>query len=105
MKENDLCNNWTGSLLTLPVRKEPAGMNVLLHNDDFTPMVFVLKVLKNIFFMDEERAKAVMLKAHAEGIAIIGQFTQDVAETKINDAMRYAKQEEHPLMCSMEVAT
>ena len=104
MKEYEMINNWADETSVLPERKEPAGVEVILHNDDFTPMNFVLKVLEGIFFMDKERAKAVMLKAHAEEKAIIGWFTKDVAETKINDAMALAREEEHPLKCSMEVA-
>jgi ATP-dependent Clp protease adaptor protein ClpS len=105
MNKCELINNWADEISVLPVRKEPAGVEVILHNDDFTPMNFVLMILENIFLMDKERAKDVMLKAHAEGKAIIGWFTKDVAETKINDAMSLAREEEHPLKCSMEVAT
>lgn len=104
MKECEMINNWTDETSVLPARKEPAGVEVILHNDDFTPMNFVLKILEGIFLMDTVRAKDVMLKAHAEGKAIIGWFTKDVAETKINDAMNLAREEEHPLKCSMEVA-
>lgn len=104
MKEKELCNIWSDANV-LPERQEPAHYEVILHNDDFTPMSFVLTVLKTVFLMDEARAKAVMMSAHDEGKAIIGWFTQDVAATKINDVMTWSRKEEHPLMCSMEVAT
>lgn len=105
MKECEMINNWTDETSVLPERKEPAGVEVILHNDDFTPMDFVVKILEGIFFMDQTRAKEVMLKAHEEGKALIGWFTRDVAETKVNDAMSLAREQEHPLKCSMEVAT
>jgi ATP-dependent Clp protease adaptor protein ClpS len=105
MKKNELHNNWTDELAVLPAREAPADMQVMLHNDDFTPMEFVLKVLKTIFFLEEKSAREVMLQAHNEGKAMIGWFTHEVAETKVDHANRYAREEEHPLMCSMEAYT
>lgn len=104
MKEKELYNLWP-DVAMVTERQEPAHYSVMLHNDDFTPMSFVLTVLKTVFFMDDAQATLVMMNAHKEGKAIIGWFTQDVAATKINDVMQWSKKEEHPLMCSMEVAT
>lgn len=105
MLKDELHNHWMLGLDGLPDDKEPAKVGVMLHNDDFTPMDFVLKVLKKFFFLEEGCAKKVMLKAHTEGKACIGWFVKDVAETKAEDVNRYAKEEEYPLMCSTEVAT
>ena len=83
---------------------EPALYQVSMHNDDFTPMEFVVSVLEKFFFMDRSKASDIMLEAHKQGKAICGVFTKDVAEMKISQVIQYARQYEHPLLCSMEVA-
>ena len=84
--------------------KDPSLFQVMLRNDDFTPMEFVIGVLEKFFSMDRKRATEIMLEAHAQGIAACGIFTKDVAETKISLVTEHAKNNEVPLHCIMEVA-
>ena len=80
----------------------PPLFKVLLLNDDYTPMEFVVKVLEQFFFMDREQATVVMLKVHNEGVGVAGVFPRDVAESKVHQVMRYAQSHQHPLQCVME---
>jgi len=80
----------------------PSMYNVLLHNDDYTPMDFVIDVLQRFFRLDSESATEVMLSVHYKDVGICGIFTAEIAETKVMQVMNYAKQNEHPLRCSME---
>jgi ATP-dependent Clp protease adaptor protein ClpS len=80
----------------------PQMYKVILFNDDYTTMEFVIKVLQRFFAMNLERAQQVMLKVHNEGQAVCGVYTRDVAETKISQVTEFAKQHEHPLRCGME---
>ncbi len=73
-------------------------------NDDFTPMEFVVEVLIRFFHMDMEKASQVMLTVHTEGKAVCGVFTRDVAETKAALVVDFARENQHPLMCNVEVA-
>lgn len=82
----------------------PALYKVILHNDDYTPMDFVIDVLTRFFNMQYEKASEIMLKVHYEGMAVCGVFTADVAETKVQQVSIYAKEHEHPLLCTMERA-
>jgi len=82
--------------------KPPKMYKVLLFNDDYTTMEFVIEVLQRFFAMDQERAQQVMLKVHNEGSAICGIYSRDVAETKISQVTAFAQQHGHPLRCSME---
>lgn len=82
--------------------KEPAMYQVLLHNDDFTPMEFVIKVLEIFFNMDVTIATGVMYDIHMKGRAICGIFSKDVAETKVAQVIDYARMHEHPLLSSTE---
>jgi len=75
---------------------------VLLFNDDFTTMDFVIEVLQRFFDMNRERALQIMLKVHNEGMAVCGVYSRDVAETKVTQVMEFAKQHGHPLRCGME---
>jgi ATP-dependent Clp protease adaptor protein ClpS len=75
---------------------------VILFNDDYTTMEFVIEVLQRFFTMNLERAQQVMLKVHNEGSAICGIYTCDVAETKRAQVIEFAKQHGHPLRCAME---
>ena len=77
---------------------------VLLLNDDYTPMEFVVMVLKRFFNMDLEQATRVMLHVHQRGVGVCGIFTYEVAETKVNQVMDFAKQNQHPLQCTLEKA-
>ncbi len=80
----------------------PSMYNVLLHNDDYTPMDFVIEVLQHFFHLDNEEATEVMLNVHYKEIGICGTFSAEIAETKVMQVMNYAKTNEHPLRCSME---
>jgi ATP-dependent Clp protease adaptor protein ClpS len=86
-------------------RVEPPSMyKVVLHNDDYTPMDFVIDVLTRFFNMQYEKASEIMLQVHYEGKAICGVFTAGIAETKVQQVTTYAKEHEHPLLCTMERA-
>ena len=84
--------------------KKPSQFKVLLLNDDYTPMEFVVMVLKRFFQMDLEQATRVMLHVHQKGVGICGVFTYEVAETKVNQVMDFARQNTHPLQCTLEKA-
>lgn len=84
--------------------KPPSMYKVILNNDDYTPMDFVIEVLQTFFSMDLEKAAQLMLTVHYEGKAICGTFTAEVAETKVAQVMMYAREHEHPLLCTMEKA-
>ncbi|WP_248290894.1 ATP-dependent Clp protease adapter ClpS [Pseudoalteromonas arctica] len=80
----------------------PRKYKVILNNDDYTPMDFVIEVLTTFFNMDSDRATDVMLQVHQNGRAICGIYTADVAYTKVEQVNRYARDNEHPLLCSCE---
>lgn len=82
--------------------KEPGKYKVLLLNDDYTPMPFVVDVLTRFFYMTQETATQMMLQVHFNGKAVCGVFTRDIAETKVALVNEYAVIHEHPLLCSME---
>lgn len=82
--------------------KPPPLYKVLLLNDDFTPMEFVVIVLQQFFGMDRERAMRVMLQVHTEGSGVCGVFPKDVAATKVEQVVSFARQHQHPLACVME---
>ena len=82
---------------------QPPLFKVVLLNDDYTPMEFVIVVLQQHFRMDREQATRVMLKVHHEGRGICGIFPKDIAATKVSEVTRYARQNQHPLQCIMEI--
>ena len=82
--------------------KLPPLYKVMLLNDDFTPMDFVVMVLRNFFFMDQEKATQIMLKIHTEGVGICGIYPSDIAITKVQQVNEFSRQNQHPLMCVME---
>lgn len=84
--------------------KKPSQYKVLLLNDDYTPMEFVVMVLKRFFGMDLEQATRVMLHVHQKGVGVCGVFSYEVAETKVNQVMDCARQNQHPLQCTLEKA-
>ncbi|RUO79317.1 ATP-dependent Clp protease adapter ClpS [Pseudidiomarina taiwanensis] len=84
--------------------KPPSMYKVILNNDDYTPMDFVIEVLMKFFRMDQERATETMLTIHYKGRAVCGIFSADVAETKVTQVNQYARQHEHPLLASVEKA-
>ena len=84
--------------------KPPPMYQVMLLNDDFTPMEFVVNVLQRFFGMGREKATQVMLKVHREGRGVCGVFPRDVAATKVEQVSSYSRQHQHPLQCVMEEA-
>ncbi len=84
--------------------QQPPMYKVLLNNDDYTPMDFVVEVLMRFFNMDSEKANQLMLAVHYQGKAVCGIFTAEIAETKVMQVNQYARKHQHPLMCSMEQA-
>ncbi|MBH1992759.1 MAG: ATP-dependent Clp protease adapter ClpS [Sphingomonadaceae bacterium] len=84
--------------------KKPSLYKVLLLNDDYTPMEFVVHVLQQFFRMDMEEATRVMLHVHQRGVGVCGIFSYEVAETKVNQVMDFARQNQHPLQCTLEKA-
>jgi len=80
----------------------PSMYNVLLHNDDYTPMDFVVDVLQRFFRLENEKATEVMLNVHYKDVGICGTYTAEIAETKVAQVISYAKKNEHPLRCTME---
>ena len=87
-----------------PELARPPMYRVLLLNDDFTPMEFVVEVLQVFFGMNREKATQVMLHVHTRGKGVCGVFTREVAETKVVQVNEYARQQQHPLLCTMEQA-
>jgi ATP-dependent Clp protease adaptor protein ClpS len=85
-----------------PKLKRPSMYKVIILNDDYTPMEFVVQVLESFFNMDREKATRVMLHVHTRGVGVCGVFTKDVAETKVSQVNDYSRSNQHPLMCTME---
>jgi ATP-dependent Clp protease adaptor protein ClpS len=87
-----------------PEVERPPLYQVLLLNDDFTPMDFVVAVLETFFNMDRERATQVMLHVHTRGRGVCGVFTREVAETKVTQVNEFSRSHQHPLLCTLEKA-
>jgi ATP-dependent Clp protease adaptor protein ClpS len=87
-----------------PKLKRPPMFKVFLLNDDYTPMEFVVDVLTRFFQMDREKATRIMLHVHTRGRGVCGVFTKDVAETKVYLVNEFAREHQHPLLCTMEEA-
>ncbi len=90
------------SVKTKPKTKRPALYKVLMLNDDYTPMEFVVYVLQRFFSKDQERAVALMLTVHNKGVAVVGVYPFEIAETKVTQVMDCARSNQHPLQCTME---
>ena len=82
--------------------ERPPLYKVMLLNDDYTPMEFVVIVLERFFGMNQAQAFEIMLKVHKKGLAVVGVFSHEVAETKVAQVMDFARQHQHPLQCTME---
>jgi len=82
--------------------KKPSQFKVLMLNDDYTPMEFVVMVLKRYFRMDMEQATRVMLHVHQRGVGVCGVYPYEIAETKVNQVMDFARANQHPLQCTLE---
>lgn len=103
MGESD--SNESHGVLTAPVRpdlQKPSMYQVIMLNDDFTPMDFVIEVLTTFFSMDLEKASQIMLAVHTQGKAVCGVYTKDIAETKAALVIDFAKNNQHPLMCDVQ---
>ncbi len=87
-----------------PKLKRPPLYRVVLLNDDYTPMEFVVQVLETFFDMDREKATRIMLTVHTKGKGVCGIFTRDIAETKVAQVNEFSRENQHPLLCSMEEA-
>ncbi|GAB5449776.1 MAG: ATP-dependent Clp protease adapter ClpS [Halioglobus sp.] len=87
-----------------PELKRPPLFNVVLINDDYTPMEFVVEVLQVFFRMNREQATHVMLTVHTQGKGVCGIYTRDIAETKAAQVNQYARENEHPLLCEIEAS-
>ncbi len=85
-----------------PEVARPPLFQVVLLNDDFTPMDFVIEVLRGFFGFDQEKAVQVMLHVHTRGKGVCGVFTREVAETKVTQVNEYSRSHQHPLLCTME---
>ncbi len=106
MSQNDNLDNERDSGLAVaeakPKVKQPPMYKVILLNDDYTPMDFVVEVLRKFFGLHEEDATRVMLQVHHDGKGVCGIFTADIAETKVVQVNEFSRNNEHPLMCTME---
>ena len=85
-----------------PKLKRPPMYQVILLNDDFTPMEFVVHVLEKFFRMDREKATRIMFRVHTQGRGLCGTYVREIAETKVAQVNEYARSKNHPLLCAME---
>ncbi len=85
-----------------PKTKKPSMYKVLMLNDDYTPMEFVVHVLERFFQKNKEEATRIMLHVHQRGVGVCGVFTYEVAETKVTEVMDFARRHQHPLQCTLE---
>ena len=113
MADNDDDNNDVGGdggsdtgvvVRTKPKTKKPAMYKVIMLNDDYTPMEFVILVLERFFKKSSEEATQIMMHVHQKGVGVCGVFTYEVAETKVQQVMDLARQHQHPLQCTLEKA-
>ncbi len=102
-ESNDIDMGDTAVETAKPKAKKPRMYRVILNNDDYTPMEFVVHILENFFTMDRAKATRIMLDVHNTGKGICGVFPKDIAETRTLQVNNYSKKHNHPLMCSMEV--
>ncbi len=87
-----------------PKTAQPPLFQVVLLNDDYTPMEFVVDVLERFFAMDRQTATRVMLEVHTRGKGVCGVFTYEIAETKVSQVTGYSREHQHPLLCTLEEA-
>ena len=107
---NNGANNWDGDsetgvvTRTKPKTKKPSMYKVIMLNDDFTPMEFVMLVLERFFSKSQEESTQIMLHVHQKGVGVCGVFTYEVAESKVQQVVDLARQHQHPLQCTLEKA-
>ncbi len=87
-----------------PELKEPPNYKVLLINDDFTPMDFVVQILERFFSKNRQSATQIMVEIHTQGKGVCGTFSYEIAETKVNQVNQYSREHQHPLLCTTEKA-
>jgi ATP-dependent Clp protease adaptor protein ClpS len=87
---------------TKPKTRKPSLYKVLMLNDDYTPMEFVVHILERFFGKNRQEAEQIMLHVHRRGVGICGVYTYEVAETKVTQVMDFARQHQHPLQCTLE---
>ncbi len=97
-----LHDNGTVVDVAKPKLKRPPLYRVLLLNDDYTTMEFVVEVLRSIFNHSEEKAMTIMLHVHQKGVGVCGIYTREIAESKVDQVLRYAQAQKHPLQCTLE---
>ena len=102
MSDTKLNNDNETVTLSKPKTAKPPMYKVILLNDDFTPMEFVVHILEKFFGITHDLAINIMLTVHQKGLAVIGVFSHDVAESKVNQVMTYSRKNQHPLQCTME---
>lgn len=104
MSDDDNGDDFENDLLTKtrPKTARPPLYKVMLLNDDYTPMEFVITVLERFFGLSHAASFEIMLTVHKKGLAVVGVFTHEIAETKVTQVMDYAQQHQHPLQCTME---
>ena len=85
-----------------PKLKKPKMYKVIILNDDYTPMEFVVHILQAFFNLNHEKAQNIMLNVHTKGKGVCGVYTRDVAETKVEQVNDYSRENQHPLLCTME---
>lgn len=100
--KDDDRNGFGTGLMTRPIVKKPSMYKVLMLNDDYTPMEFVVHVLERFFAKNRDEATEIMLQVHQRGIGVCGVYTYEVAETKVTQVMDLARQNQHPLQCTIE---
>lgn len=100
--KDDDRNGFGTGLLTRTTVKKPSMYKVLMLNDDYTPMEFVVHVLERFFSKNRDEATQIMLHVHQRGVGVCGVYTYEVAETKVTQVMDLARQNQHPLQCSIE---
>ncbi len=102
-RQNHDDDDMTGVVIeTKPRTKKPFLYKVLMLNDDYTPMEFVVHVLEQFFSKPREEATRIMLHVHRRGVGLCGVFTYEVAETKVTQVVDYARKHQHPLQCTLE---
>jgi len=104
MSEEEDNNSGLAIEVAKPKVKKPPLFKVVLVNDDYTPMEFVVEVLQTFFSIDRENATRIMLHVHTKGKGVCGLFTREIAETKVAQVNQYSRENRHPLLCEMEEA-
>ena len=103
-KENSQQDDGLAVQESRPKLKKPPMYQVVLLNDDFTPMEFVVHILEHFFAMDRSKATRIMLHVHTQGKGLCGTFVREIAETKVAQVNEYSRANNHPLLCAMETA-